>query len=63
MLSLERGFINDGVRTVVYNRSRRIPIIPRYDAERDPGVQGYIQSPGVQRVMGITIHGMVSWAL
>ena len=60
MASLEHSFINDAVRTTIFNRSRRLPIIPDYSAVTDPQAQRYIQTPRVRKVLQVTVHGRVS---
>ncbi|KAK3082643.1 hypothetical protein FSP39_001226 [Pinctada imbricata] len=48
--NLERGFVNDAIRTFVRS-SRRKPIIPAYNAERDKCARAYFRCPLVQSVM------------
>ncbi len=62
-MSKEDSFINDGVKTVKYNVSRKIPIIPVYDAMQDKRLKGFFESTNVKGVIAITIHGDVSLLL
>ncbi|KAK7482355.1 hypothetical protein BaRGS_00026374 [Batillaria attramentaria] len=48
---MEKKFVNDAVRTEVYSRARKIPIIPPYDALKDKYASAYFQSPMVKAMM------------
>ncbi len=63
MEELEKNFVNDAVKAPIFNRPRKIPMIPHYDAMYDKAAQGYMQSPRVKEIIQITIHGKVRKAI
>ena len=48
---MEGGFVNDAVKTFMYHYSRKKPIIPMYNAEKDKYAQAYFQSPIAKAVL------------
>lgn len=50
-LSLEKNFVNDAIKTQIYNYPRKKPIIPVYSARKDKCAQAYFQSPLVKSLL------------
>lgn len=55
MKKMEKGFVNDAVKTQKFHSSRRSNIIPHYDALHDRFAMSYFKSPLTQAVIDRTL--------